>query len=132
MNEQEFATFIERILTDVTKNVSDEDDTSRTESRSNNYIERLEKMLDDFEHRNKNLKSQLTESKLDKKNAERKLKLFMKAAARIDAIDKMQAEMKHIIREEQDHIKFATFFGIQTKQLEEFEDNLEEFHDFNH
>lgn len=96
--------------------------TSDSEHRNS----RLEKMIEDLEYRNRVLLNDISEAKQDKKNAERHLKLFLKAASRLGIVDKLKTVTEQVIAEEKDHISYATFFGVQTNQLEKFESILEE------
>lgn len=135
MDDQSFEEFMTNVLGEDTNLQALLEDTVRAAARklnrSDSYIDRLEKMLDDFEHRTITLRAEASESKVDKKKAERKLKLFIKAACRLDMIDSLEVEMEKVIKEEKDNIRFNTFFGIRSNQLNDYEEHLEEYHDFN-
>lgn len=135
MDEESFAEFIKNVLDDDDNVQALLEDTVRSAAqklnRSDSYIDRLEKMLDDCEHRTITLRAEVSESKVDKKQAERKLKLFIKAACRLDVIDSLEVEMEKVIKEEKDNIRFNTFFGLRSNQLNDYEEQLEEYHDFN-
>lgn len=82
---------------------------------------------DDLSDRITDLKSQLEAAKNDKNTAQRKLKLFLKAATRLKFVDKLKIEIPILVEEEKIHVKFSKFFGTTTNQLEAFEEELDDF-----
>lgn len=96
--------------------------------RHNEY---LEEKNSDLTNRINDLRAQLEESKKEKNSAQRKLKLFIKAAARLKFVEKLKNEITILVEAEKDNIKFNKFFGITTNQLAAYEEELEDLEDVN-
>lgn len=90
---------------------------------------KYEQRIEDLQDAIASYKQELEEALIEKKSAQRKLKIFLKAVTKFVSLDKLKIEVKELIRREKDRIKIAKFFGGQTNQLEEFEDSLDEFPD---
>lgn len=92
--------------------------------RENNY---LNEKVSDLVDRVRDLKAQLEASKNEKKVAQRRLKLFIKAASSLKLVDKLKVEIVKLVEYEKTNIKFNRFFGITTNHLEQYENELESF-----
>lgn len=92
--------------------------------RQNEY---LEERNSDLCARIDELRTELEEAKNEKKVAQRRLKLFIKAASSLKLVDMLKDKIVELVEYEKTNIKFNKFFGITTNHLEQYETELESF-----